>query len=293
MSAAPFDNRDGAIWMDGRLVPWRNAQVHVLSHGLHYAGAVFEGVRSYGGRIFKLREHSERLLRSAELLGYRIPFAVEEIDQACRDVLKENGIVDGYLRPLAWRGSEVMGISAQPAQIHLAVAAWPWSSYFSPEARLKGVRMTIAPWRRPAPDTAPTASKASGLYMICTMSKHAAEAQGYQDALLLDYRGRVAEATAANIFFAMDGALHTPIPECFLDGITRRTVIDLARRRGIEVVERAILPEELGNAQEAFLTGTAAEVTPIASIDGHCFQTGRITQTIVEDYHALVRSPAA
>lgn len=287
----PFDDRDGVIWFDGELVPWREAKLHILSHGLHYASAVFEGERCYGGQVFKMTEHHERLHKSAELMGFEIPYSVAEIDAATEAVLKANGIVDGYVRPIAWRGSEMMGVSAQQNKIHLAVAAWEWPAYFSPEARLKGIRMTFAKYRRPDPATAPVVSKAAGLYMICTLSKHDAEQRGYNDALMLDWRGRIAEATGANIFLVQDGKLHTPTPDCFLDGITRRTVIDLARERGYEVVERAIMPEELANTQEVFLTGTAVEVTPVSEIDQYRFTPGKITRELLEAYDALVQRP--
>ncbi len=287
----PFDDRDGVIWFDGELVPWREAKLHILSHGLHYASAVFEGERCYGGQVFKMTEHHERLHKSAELMGFEIPYSVAEIDAATEAVLKANGIVDGYVRPIAWRGSEMMGVSAQQNKIHLAVAAWEWPAYFSPEARLKGIRMTFAKYRRPDPATAPVVSKAAGLYMICTLSKHDAEQRGYNDALMLDWRGRIAEATGANIFLVQDGKLHTPTPDCFLDGITRRTVIDLARERGYEVVERAIMPEELANTQEVFLTGTAVEVTPVSEIDQYHFTPGKITRELLEAYDALVQRP--
>jgi branched-chain amino acid aminotransferase len=288
MSLIPFDDRDGEIWLDGKLVPWRQASVHVLTHGMHYASAVFEGERVYGGEIFKLTEHSERLVRSGEILGFEIPYSVAEIDQACRDAVTAMDISDGYVRPVSWRGTEMMGVSAQNNTIHLAIAAWEWPAYFSPEARLRGIRMKTSKWRRPAPETAPVMSKAAGLYMICTMSKHDAESAGYNDALMLDWRGRIAEATGANIFLIIDGQLHTPIPDCFLDGITRRTVIGLAKARGYEVIERVILPEELGHAQEVFLTGTAAEVTPVAVIDERTFRVGRITRQLIDDYDNLV-----
>jgi branched-chain amino acid aminotransferase len=293
MSLIPFDDRDGFIWFDGALAPWREAKLHVLTHALHYASAVFEGERSYGGRIFKGREHNQRLLDSAKILGFEIPYPVETIDAACYEVLKANGITDGYVRPIAWRGSEMMGVSAQQSKIHLAIAAWQWPAYFSPEARMRGIRMMWAPWRRPAPDTAPTKSKAAGLYMICTLSKHAAEQAGYADALMLDWRGQIAEATGANIFLVQDGKIHTPTPDCFLDGITRRTVIDLARKAGMTVIERAIMPEELAATQEVFITGTAAEVTPVAEIGQHRFQVGQITQRLVGDFDRTVRAGGA
>jgi branched-chain amino acid aminotransferase len=291
MSMLPFDDRDGQIWFDGELIPWRDAKVHVLTHGLHYASCVFEGERVYNGSVFKLTEHSERLARSAEILGFKLPYSVAEIDAATNLVVKAQGFTDGYVRPVAWRGSEMMGVSAQHNTIHVAIACWEWPSYFSPEARMAGIKLQTSKWARPAPNTAPTASKAAGLYMICTMSKHAAENDGFHDALMLDYRGLVAEATGANFFMAVDGKLHTPTPDCFLDGITRRTVIDLAKRRGIEVIERAIKPDELKNADEIFLTGTAAEVTPVGQIDDLKFTPGRICKTLMEDYDALVRGP--
>ncbi len=289
----PFDDRDGFIWMNGRMVAWREAKLHVLTHALHYASAVFEGERVYGGTIFKLTEHTERLAKSAAMLGFELPFTVPEIDEACRKTCQVNNIVDGYVRPIAWRGSEMMGVAAQTSRINLAIAAWPWPSYFSPEARTKGIRLTISEWRRPDPRTAPVHAKATGLYMICTLSKHAAENAGYHDAMMLDWRGQIAEATGANVFLAIDGKLHTPTPDCFLDGITRRTVIDLARTKGIEVVERAIWPEELAKADEVFLTGTAAEVTPVGEIGPYNFQPGTMTRTLMEDYERLVGKTAA
>lgn len=293
MSVLPFDDRDGVIWFDGKLVPWRDARIHVLTHGLHYASCVFEGERAYGGAVFKLTEHSERLARSAEILGFKLPYSVAEIDAATREVIAANKLVDCYVRPVAWRGSEMMGVSAQKNTIHVAIATWEWPAYFSPELREKGIRMTFSKWRRPAPDTAPTASKAAGLYMICTLSKHAAEQDGYADALMLDYRGQVAEATGANIFLAMKGELHTPKPDCFLDGITRRTVIELAKRRGIKVTERAIMPDELATAEEVFICGTAAEVTPVGEIGPHKYTVGPVTRQLMEDYAAEVRRHSA
>lgn len=294
MAGPAYDDRDGHIWYDGEMVPWRDAKVHLLTHALHYGSGVFEGVRMYAGEIFKLREHSERLIASAEIMGFDIPYGVEEIDQACINACAINNITDGYLRPIAWRGSEMMGVAAQHNTIHLAVAAWEWPSYFSPEARNKGITLKTSKWRRPAPDTAPVHAKACGLYMIATLSKHDAEESGFTDSLLLDYRGQVAEATGANIFMEMgDGKLHTPIPDCFLDGITRRTVIDLAKKRGIEVIERVIMPDELANASQVFLCGTAAEVTPVGAIDDHTYEVGDITKQLREDYEKLVgKTPA-
>lgn len=289
MDSTSFDDRDGLIWYDGRIEQWRDSNVHVLTHGLHYASCVFEGERSYNGKIFKLREHTDRLLKSANILGFNIPYTPDEIDNACNEICKINDIIDGYIRPVAWRGSEMMGVSAQQNTIHLAIAAWPWPSYFSPEARMKGIRLKTTNWRRPAPDTAPTNSKAAGLYMICTMSKHSAEAEGYDDALMLDWRGQIAEATGANIFFVFgDSKLHTPTPDCFLNGITRQTVIELAKARGIEIIERIIMPEELSNATEVFLTGTAAEVTPVGEIDDYKFSVGDISHYMMNDYDKAV-----
>ena len=289
MSIIPFDDRDGLIWCDGEMVPWRESTLHVLSHGLHYGRCVFEGERVYGGNVFKLTEHSERLIYSAEVLGFEIPYSASEIDAATNAVVEANGIVDGYVRPVAWAGSEMMGVSAQHNTIHLAIATWEWPSYFDPEARLKGINLTISDWARPAPNTAPVHSKAAGLYMICTMSKHKAEAAGFHDALMLDWRGRVAEATGANIFLVIDGVLHTPIPDCFLDGITRRTVIELAEARGYQVVEREIWPEDLKCAQEVFLTGTAAEVTPVGRIDELTFTPGEVCEALMDAYAVEVR----
>lgn len=289
MASVPFDQLDGHIWMNGEFVDWTDAKVHVLTHGLHYASAVFEGERAYGGEIFKLTEHTERLHESARILGFRIPYTVEEIDEACRELLKMQGFRDAYVRPIAWRGSEMMGVSAQQNKINLAIAIWQWPSYFDPEQRLKGIRLDMAEYRRPDPKTAPAKSKAAGLYMICTLSKHAAEAKGYADALMLDWRGRVAEATGANVFFVKDGVIHTPTPDCFLDGITRRTVIDLAKKRGFQLVERAIDPEEMAGFEQCFLTGTAAEVTPVSEIGPYRFEVGDIAKTLMNDYMAAVQ----
>jgi len=280
----PFDQRDGFIWYNGELVPWSEAQLHVLSHALHYASSVFEGERVYGGTIFKLREHSQRLIDSGRMLDFEIPYTVEEIDQACKDAVAAQNIVDGYVRPVAWRGSEMMGVSAQISKINVAIAVWEWPSYFSPEERFKGIRLDQAIYRRPDPATIPCKAKAAGLYMICTLSKHAAERRGYADALMLDHKGAVAEATGANVFFVKEGCLHTPTPETFLDGITRRTVIDLAKARQIEVIERTIQPEEMTGFEQCFLTGTAAEVTPVSEIGPYSFEVGDITKTLVEDY---------
>jgi branched-chain amino acid aminotransferase len=275
--------------MDGKLVEWRSANVHVLTHGLHYASSVFEGERAYNGRIFKGTEHSKRLEFSATTLGMKLPYSTAELDAAKRLTLEKNGLTDAYLRPVAWRGSEMMGVSAQANTIHVAIAVWEWPSYFSAEAKMKGIRLTLSDWRRPSPDSAPVHAKAAGLYMICTLAKHKAEAAGYQDALMYDYRGYVAEATGANVFIAIDGKLHTPTADCFLNGITRQTAIELARRNGIEVIERHIQPEELAKGTEVFLTGTAAEITPVGEIGAHRFTPGQICKTMMDAYSAEVR----
>ncbi len=284
MAGPAFDDRDGVIWFDGHMVDWREAKVHVLTHAMHYASAVFEGERAYGGEIFKSTAHSERLRKSAQLLDFDIPYSVAEIDAAKQMVLARSGLKDAYIRPLAWRGSEMMGVSAQMNKIHLAIAVWEWPSYFNPAERLKGIRLDMARYRRPDPATAPCTSKAAGLYMICTISKHEAERKGYADALMLDWQGRVAECTGANVFFTKDGVLHTPTADCFLDGITRKTVIDLERARGFEVIERRIMPDEMEGFVECFITGTAAEVTPVAEIGPYKFTVGNMTKTLMEDY---------
>jgi branched-chain amino acid aminotransferase len=286
---APFDDRDGFIWIDGQFVPWREAKIHVLTHALHYASSVFEGERLYGGEIFKLTQHTKRLFRSADLLDMQIPFTVDEIDDACKETCRRNGLIDGYVRPVAWRGAEVMGVASKGSKVHVAVAAWEWPSYFDPEEKKKGIRIGWSKWKRPSPETIPCEAKAAGLYMICTLSKDAAERAGYSDALMLDYRGYVAECTGANVFFVRDGVLHTPKPDCFLNGLTRLTVIDLARWRGFEVVERHIKPEELGDFTECFITGSAAEVAPVSEIGEHRFTPGNISLSLMDDYAKLVR----
>ena len=286
----PYDDRDGVIWYDGALVPWRDAKLHVLSHGLHYASCVFEGERVYDSRIFKVEEHTQRLLDSARALGFEIPHTCKALVDASRAVVDALGIGDGYVRPVAWRGAEMMGVSAQQSAIHVAIAAWPWPPYFGEDAIQRGIKLKTARWRRPSPDTAPVTAKCAGLYMICTLSKHEAESQGCHDALMLDWRGRVSEATGANIFLVQDGVIHTPTPDCFLDGITRRTVIELAGKRGYEVVERTVMPDDFAKTDEIFLTGTAAEVTPVGAIDDHNFQVGPITRTLMADYAATVRA---
>ena len=297
MAGIPFDDRDGFIWVDGKLVPWREATTHILTHGLHYGSSVFEGERCYAGKIFKSHEHNVRLHKSAELLGFEVPFSTDELEKAKYDVLKANNITDGYLRPVAFRGSEMMAISAQRSTIHVAIAAWEWPSMYSMEAKMKGIRLGMAPYKRPSPETEPVASKAAGLYMICTISKHAAEKDGFDDALMLDYRGYLAEATGANLFLVIDGEVHTPLPDCILNGITRQTIIELAKARGLKVHERHIKPEELERTQEVFLTGTAAEITPVSEIAGRTFTPGAITKSLIEDYtaatHAHVNARAA
>ena len=289
MALVPYDDRDGFIWMNGKLVPWRDAKLHVLSHGLHYGSGVFEGERAYGGEVYKLSEHSQRLIDSGRILDFEIPYTLAEIDQACRDTITANKFVDCYVRPIAWRGSEVMGVSAQQTKINVSVAVWEWGSYFDPAQKMKGIKLARAVYKRPDPETAPSKAKAVGLYMICTIEKHRAERAGYADALMLDWRGRVAECTGANVFLVKDGVLHTPTPDCFLDGITRRTVIDLAKRRGYTVNERVIMPDELPSFSECFIVGTAAEVTPVSEIGGVMYKPGTITETLMNDYMAEVQ----
>jgi branched-chain amino acid aminotransferase len=283
-----YDQCDGFIWFNGELIPWSDARVHLLTHALHYGSAVFEGMRAYDGEIFKLTEHTQRLLKSAEILDFQVPYSVAELNEAAREVVRANKLSNAYVRPLAWRGSEQMGVSAQKTRINVAVAAWDWGPYFDPAARETGLKLTFAKYRRPDPKTAPVHSKAAGLYMICTIEKHRAEREGFADAVMLDWRGQVAECTGANIFFVKDGVIYTPTPDCFLDGITRRTVIGLAKRRGFQVVEKAIMPEELRDVTECFITGTAAEVMPVASIGEYTFTPGDITRTLMSDYTALV-----
>jgi len=288
----PFDKRDGYIWYNGEFVNWRDAKVHVLNHGLHYASSVFEGERIYGGKIFECTWHSRRLHESANYLGFEIPYSIEQLDEAKKAIAKKQNIVDGYMRAFAFRGSEKMAISAQHNSIHTAIACWPWPPYYSEEARKAGLRLKFAKYKRPSPECAPVAAKAAGLYMICTISKHEVENEGYNDALMLDYRGYLAEATGANLFLVMkNGELHTPLPDCFLNGITRQTVIKLAKKRGIKVVERHIKPEELADAKDAFLTGSAAEITRIGSVDDKYFypEVSEMTDNLINDYQKLVR----
>ena len=289
----PFDDRDGWIWYDGKLVPWREANLHVLSHALHYGSSVFEGQRAYNGEIFRLTDHSTRLRKSANILGFDIPYSVDELDAACREVLKANNLVDAYMRPVAWRGSEQMGVTAGTAAPHVAVAAWEWGKYFDPDKAAKGLRLDVASYRRPAPYTAPVHSKAAGLYMICTLARQQAEARGYDDAIMFDWRGQVAEATGANVFFVRDGELFTPTPDCFLDGITRQTVKDLAVKRGIKVHERAIWPEELESFEQMFITGSAAEVTFIREAGTWNFEVGDMSRALAKDYDDLVNGRIA
>lgn len=287
MSFIPYDDRDGWIWMDGSFVPWREAKVHVLTHGLHYGSCVFEGERAYNGKIFESALHTKRLMKSAEILGMEPRFSVDDIEAAKKEAMEKNGFENCYVRPLMWRGSEMMGVSAQQNTIRAAVAVWHWGNYFAD--KMQGIRMTHAKWRRPDPKTAPCEAKAAGLYMICTDSKHIAEANGYADALMLDWRGHVAEATGANIFFVKDGVIHTPIPDCFLNGITRQTIVKMARDKNYEVIERTILPEELGDFTECFITGTAAEVTPVKEIAGINYKPAAICEDLVTSYDAMVR----
>ena len=287
--AGAYDDRDGHIWMDGKLVPWRDANVHILTHALHYASSVFEGERCYDGRIFRSRDHSERLKKSANMIDFEIPWSVDEIEKAKYDVLKANGWNDAYVRAVAWRGAgEDMGVASARNPVRIAVAAWEWGAYYG-DAKMKGARLDISKWKRPSPETAPSQAKAAGLYMICTMSKHAAEAKGCSDALMFDYRGYVAEATGANIFFVKDGEVHTPTPDCFLNGLTRQTVIGMLKDRQIKVNERHIMPEELESFEQCWLTGTAAEVTPVGQIGDYNFEVGAITRDIATGYEKLVR----
>jgi branched-chain amino acid aminotransferase len=289
MAGISFDQRDGWIWFNGEIVPWKEAKVHVLTHGLHYGSSVFEGERAYDGVIFKTTEHSIRFRKSAEIMDFEIPFSVEELNAAKDKVVALNGGGDQYVRPVAWRGSEMMAVSAQNNKIHVAIATWAWPSMFDPETKMKGIKLDIADYRRPDPQCAPVHAKAAGLYMICTISKHKAEKKGYADAMMLDWQGRVAECTGANIFFTRDGAIHTPIADCFLNGITRQTVIALAKEQGLEIIERRIMPEELSTFNECFIVGSAAEVTPVAEIGPYSFKPGNISRTMMDAYTNAVR----
>ena len=294
MESIPYDKRSGKIWFNGKSVNWSDVKIHVLSHGLHYASCVFEGERVYDGEIFKLEEHTERLFHSASRLGFKIPYTPELLNKACKEIIAIQKVKNGYVRPVAWRGSEMMAISAQQTKIHVAIAAWEWGSYFDPNLKLKGIKLNISKWRRPAPDTIPWDTKASGLYMICTLSKHEAEKKGFTDSLMLDYQGNVAEATGANIFFKNnDNELHTPIPDSFLDGITRRCVIEIAKSKNIKIVERKIKPEEMSKFTGCFLTGTAAEITPVSQIDKYKFSVCNVIKDLSESYQALVRKKTA
>ena len=290
MDLIPFDKRTGKIWYNGSLVSWTDAKLHVLSHGLHYASCVFEGERVYDGGIFKLNEHTKRLFYSAKKLGIKIPYSVNDINNACKEIVSIQKIKNGYVRPFVWRGSEMMAISAQKTKTHVAIATWEWGSYFDPKLKLQGIKLDISKWKRPAPDTIPWDTKAAGLYMICTLSKHEAEQKGFTDSLMLDYEGNVAEATGANIFFKdKEGNLHTPVPDSFLDGITRRCVIDIAKSKGIKIIERKFKPEEMSNFTSCFLTGTAAEITPVSQIDKYNFKVCNVIKDLSESYQALVR----
>ena len=292
MPIIPFDQREGSIWFNGEIVPWKEAKVHVLTHGLHYGSSIFEGERAYGGTIFKSREHSQRLHKSAEIMDFTIPYSVEQLDAAKAKVVELNGGGDQYVRPVAWRGSEMMAVSAQHNKIHVAIATWAWPSMFDPETKMKGIRLDIADYRRPDPQCAPVHAKAAGLYMICTISKHKAEKKGYADAMMLDWQGRVAECTGANIFFTRDGAIHTPIADCFLNGITRQTVIAIAKQQGMEVIESRIMPDDLPSYNECFIVGSAAEVTPISEIGPYTFKPGNISRTLMDAYSIAVRVKA-
>ncbi len=289
MQAIPFDEREGVIWFDGKLIDWKDAKTHVINQGLHYAGSVFEGCRAYNGKIFKNLEHCARLRKSAELIGFEIPYTPEELAKASDEVIAKNGFKEAYIRPFAFRGSKIMGVAGKGNVIHTVIAAWQWPNYFSDDIKERGLKLCWASWKRPSPETAPSASKAAGLYMIATLAKDDATSKGYDDALMLDYRGYIAEATAANIFFLINGEIHTPLPDCFLNGITRLTAIDLLKARGIKVVERHIKPEEIEKATEVFVTGTAAEITPIGQIGDYKYKVGELTKSLMDEYAAMVR----
>ncbi len=294
MENIPYDKRSGKIWFNAQMVDWKDAKVHLLNHGLHYASCVFEGERVYDGEIFKLEEHTKRLFHSAKRIGIKIPYSEKEINDACRETIVIQKVQDGYVRPVVWRGSEMMAISAQKNKIHVAIAAWEWGSYFDPKLKLNGIKLDISSWRRPAPNSVPWDTKAAGLYMICTLSKHEAERKGFTDSLMLDHQGNIAEATGANIFFKDDsGVLHTPIPDSFLDGITRRCIIEIAKTKGIKILERKIKPEEMSNFVGCFLTGTAAELTPVSQIDKYNFKVCDLIKNLSQSYQTLVRKKAA
>ena len=290
MEPVPFDKRSGKIWLNGSLVNWPDVKIHVLSHGLHYASCVFEGERVYEGKIFKLEEHTERLFHSAFRLGFKIPYTKDSLNKACKDIVEIQKVKNGYVRPVVWRGSEMMAVSAQKTKIHAAIATWEWGSYFDPNLKLKGIKLNISKWRRPAPNTIPWDTKASGLYMICTLSKHEAEKEGFSDSLMLDHEENIAEATGANVFFKnKKGELHTPLPDSFLDGITRRCIIEIAKSKNIKIIERKIKPNELSEFTGCFLTGTAAEVTPVSQIGKYNFSVCDVIKDLSESYQALVR----
>ena len=294
MESIPYDKRSGKIWFNGQTVDWNQANIHVLSHGLHYASCVFEGERVYDGEIFKLEDHTRRLFYSAERMGIKVPFSEEDINKASKHIVNIQKVKNGYVRPVIWRGSEMMAISAQKNKTHVAIATWEWGSYFDPKLKIEGIKLNISKWRRPAPNTIPWDTKAAGLYMICTLSKHEAESQGYTDSLMLDFEGNIAEATGANIFFkTKDGHLHTPIPDSFLDGITRRAVIEIAKSKNIEVVERKINPNEMGKFVGCFLTGTAAEITPVSKIDKYEFKVCDLIKDLSNSYQTTVRKKSA
>ena len=294
METIPYDKRSGKIWFNGTAVEWKDAKIHVLNHGLHYASCVFEGERVYDGEIFKLREHTERLFYSAKRMGIEVPYSIDEIDDACKKIVNIQNVKNGYVRPVIWRGSEMMAISAQKNKINVAIATWEWGSYFDPKQKLNGIKLNISSWRRPSPNSIPWDTKAAGLYMICTLSKHEAERDGFTDSLMLDHEGNIAEATGANIFFKnQEGEIHTPIPDSFLDGITRRSVIEIAKLKGIKVIERKIAPEEMKNFVGCFLTGTAAEVTPVSKIDKYEFKVCSTITDLNNSYQTLVRKKSA
>jgi len=294
MESIPYDKRTGKIWFNGKTVEWANANIHILNHGLHYASCVFEGERVYDGEIFRLEEHTERLFYSAKRMGIKVPYTQKEINDACKNIINIQNVKNGYVRPVIWRGSEMMAISAQKNKIHTAIATWEWGSYFDPKLKLKGIKLNISSWRRPNPNSIPWDTKAAGLYMICTLSKHEAEAQGYTDSLMLDHEGNIAEATGANIFFKdKSGGIHTPTPDSFLDGITRREVIKIAKSKGLKVLERKIKPEEMGDFEGCFLTGTAAEVTPVSQIDKYNFKVCNTISELSDAYQNLVRKKTA
>ena len=294
MEMIPYDKRSGKIWFNGKAVNWKDAQIHVLNHGLHYASCVFEGERVYDGEIFKLEEHTDRLFYSAKRMGIKVPYTQTEINEACKNIVNIQKVKNGYVRPVIWRGSEMMAISAQKNKVHVAIATWEWGSYFDPKLKIDGIKLNISKWRRPAPNTIPWDTKAAGLYMICTLSKHEAEEQGFTDSLMLDFEGNIAEATGANIFFkSKDGQLHTPIPDSFLDGITRRAVIEIAKSKNIKINERKILPDEMKNFVGCFLTGTAAEITPVSKIDKFDFKVCELIKDLSDSYQNIVRKKTA